>query len=101
MHIIAEGAAADRRLQKEDEEQCLKHHRLGEEADDIGEGACHVIGVDAEKFAAERSGEGIQKTLVTEDRIAKRLIEIDVLPIEVKYKNAFISKRMHALDQIY
>ena len=50
--IERKGKSAKTDFYADYDEQCLKHHRLGEKANDVGEGACNVVRVNTHKLAA-------------------------------------------------
>lgn len=99
--IISEVEACDTGFEQKDEKESVKYPRLREKCDDIGEGACDIIGVYAHKFAAQGTAEGIYHRHLPVYGIAQRLVKVNILTVEVEDEHRAVAERVYLHGEIY
>ncbi len=100
VHIKPERAAAECGFEQEQEEQTLQHPILREERQQIGKRAGKVVSIDAEEFAAERAGEGVEQVRIAVHEVSQSLKEPNVLPVEVEDQHAPVPERVKLAGEI-
>jgi hypothetical protein len=66
-----------------------------------GKWACQIICVNTEKFASQRTREGIEQVGISLYKVAERFKEPNVLTVQIQYENTAVSKGMQSLGEIY